>query len=230
MLIACSCEEKPKVYKGDVQRLLSEINTLYEQIPTGYINMLSGALTDETTSRYSATPRDSSILALFSSLSFNITRSEELLKDIKDEDISHGVKNQLIGEVYFIKAYCHYYFTSFFGLEWGNRKTEVGKLLQQELINAEKFIGDEYRLSDRTSPNKAAVLTMLARLFLTAGYYEDAEFCASQIIDAGNYSLAKSFSADEIFKETIWFGKKHTQIELLSRIKFTCSNLPCHTI
>lgn len=140
--------------------------------------------------------------------------------------LSSAVKQQLLGESYFIRAFCYFYLTNLIGevpltLTSDYSQTSVlprspGNRIYEQIIsdlkNAQQLLSDTYvdntlvrQSSDRTRPNKYAATALLSRVYLYNKDYADAEQQANTVIGNANYAIA---SLDQVFKknssETIW--------------------------
>ncbi|NLU94875.1 RagB/SusD family nutrient uptake outer membrane protein [Chitinophaga sp. Ak27] len=140
--------------------------------------------------------------------------------------LSATVKQQLLGESYFIRAFCYFYLTNLIGdvplaLTSDYAQTSVlprsssEKIYEQiisDLKNAQQLLSETYvdntlthQSPERTRPNKYAATALLSRVYLYTKDYTDAEQQASAVIGNSNYAIA---SLDQVFKknssETIW--------------------------
>lgn len=134
-------------------------------------------------------------------------------------------KNQWLGECYFLRAYFYYYLVNIYGpvplaltndYTINNRlprapEADVYKQIIADLKMAQSLLSDEYKngygitTTNRFRPNKAVATAMLARAYLYAKDWENAEAQATAIISNTNYSmlpLNQVFLANS--KETIW--------------------------
>jgi len=145
----------------------------------------------------------------------------------KSNQLSSSVKNQLLGETYFIRAFCHFYLTNLYGdvpiaitTDYATNavlsrslQKNVYEQIKSDLINSKKYINDNYldpklisSTVERVRPNKAAVAALLARVYLFTGDYSNAELQSTEVINnTANYELP---SLDQVFlkssREIIW--------------------------
>lgn len=133
-------------------------------------------------------------------------------------------KNQWLGEAYFLRAFCYFYLTSYYGdvplaltsnYQVNNQlsrapQAQVYQQIITDLKLAQSLLGDDYRdgyavvTTNRLRPNKAAATAFLARVYLYAKDWANAEVQASSLISNTNYQLlplAQVFLANS--KETI---------------------------
>jgi starch-binding outer membrane protein, SusD/RagB family len=141
--------------------------------------------------------------------------------------LSEKVRSQLLGELYFMRAFYYFYLVNLYGdiplvltsdytktsLQPRDSKVKVYDQIKADLLLAKNMISEDYvdgtlvkSSTERVRPNKAAVAALLARVYLYLEDYSNAELESSKIIDnSDNYSLV---SLDQVFlknnKETIW--------------------------
>jgi len=148
----------------------------------------------------------------------------------KAVNVSQAVKNQLIGEAKFMRAFCHFYLSQLFGdvpliltTDYKENtalprtaKAEVMAAVIQDLKEAKELLIAGYpsgaQVADgngeRTRPNRAAASTLLARAYLYNGQWAEAEQQADEVISDTRYKLLPSEQINEVFlknsEETIW--------------------------
>ncbi|WP_293926816.1 RagB/SusD family nutrient uptake outer membrane protein [Sphingobacterium sp. UBA6320] len=134
-------------------------------------------------------------------------------------------KEQWLGECYFLRAFFYYHLVNFYGAiplaltsdyTVNNRlsrssEEQVFKQIITDLKLAKELLGEEYKDGSgnsstlRVRPNKAAAAALLARTYLYAGQWENAENEATAVIQNANYALE---SLNKVFltgsKETLW--------------------------
>lgn len=134
-------------------------------------------------------------------------------------------KDQWLGECYFLRAYFYYYLVNIYGavpLALTNDYTtnnklsrapeaDVYKQIIADLKLAQSLLSNEYKngygitTNNRFRPNKAVATAMLARAYLYAKDWANAEAQATEVISNTNYDiipLNQVFLANS--KETIW--------------------------
>jgi hypothetical protein len=137
-----------------------------------------------------------------------------------NNNISQGLKNQLMGECEFWRAYFYFYVINFYGdmpLITGNNTTEnaqsdrtpVAQIYQQiisDLTDAKKLLTNTYPSANRARINKKAVSAFLARVYLYQKNYSAAESEATEVIVSGIYSLDADLNTVflKTSNETIW--------------------------
>jgi starch-binding outer membrane protein, SusD/RagB family len=145
----------------------------------------------------------------------------------KSQTLTLSVKNQLLGEAKFLRAFCYFYLVNLYGdvvLITGtdyeiNRllprtpKTKVWEQIVNDLKEAKSLMGSNYLkadiinvTTDRARPTKWAATALLSRAYLYTNKYDSAEMQASEVIN--NTSLYDTVSLNNVFlknsKEAIW--------------------------
>ena len=134
--------------------------------------------------------------------------------------VTAATKKQLQGEVLFIRAFCHFYLVNLFGAVPYLDSTAyednivrsrmsvqtVYERIIKDLQAAQAKLSVEYARVERVRPNKWAATALLARAYLYAGKWKEAEAQATAIIEqSAAYQLD---SLNGVFlknsKETIW--------------------------
>lgn len=118
--------------------------------------------------------------------------------------LSATVKNQVIGEAHFVRAFCHFYLLNLFGdvpLILGTDvkknsdlprtpKAEVYASVIDDLKQAKTLLNNTYAGNgERTRPNRVAATLMLARAYLYTGQHSLAEQEATNVITTTGYGL-----------------------------------------
>jgi hypothetical protein len=141
--------------------------------------------------------------------------------------LTPAVDKRLLGEAYFLRAFCYFYLTNLYGdvplILTPNyiQNTKAGRTssadvynqIVVDLDNAEPLLDNNYAALDvtkttteRVRPNLAAVNALKARVYLYQKNYQAAETAATKVItQAALYSFS---SLDKVFlknsSETIW--------------------------
>jgi hypothetical protein len=134
--------------------------------------------------------------------------------------LTPAVKNQLLGEAYFMRAFLHFYLVNMYGdvplitntkyLENNVKPREKTAIVYdtviKDLTRAKTLMADNYTSSNRVRPNKAAATALLARVYLYTKQWSLAETEASGVINNGLYSLLKDLNAVFLAnsREAIW--------------------------
>lgn len=145
----------------------------------------------------------------------------------KSTTLTPLVKQRLLGEVRFMRAFLYFYLVNF----WGDvpllltndyqksltasrtPKAKVYEQIKADLIEAESLLSDDYLGSDlksvtteRIRPNRITAKALLARVCLYTQDYQNAEKLASEIIE--NTATYDFTPLNEVFllnsKEAIW--------------------------
>jgi hypothetical protein len=134
--------------------------------------------------------------------------------------LSPSVRNTLLGEAKFIRAFCFFYLVNCFGdvpltttsdynANTTLPRTSTATVYQRviaDLQEAQNLLPVSYASADKTRPNKWAAAALLARVFLYTGDYLQAEAQANAVINSGTYSLVSNLN--NVFlkssTETLW--------------------------
>jgi len=133
--------------------------------------------------------------------------------------LTKTVKDQLMGEAKFARAFCHFYLLNLFGdiplivstdyqLNQSMARTNSVQVYDQiiaDLKDAQSLMSVSYPSAGKVRPNRYAATAMLARVYLYQKKWTDAESQASAIINSGVYSLT---NLNSVFlansSEAIW--------------------------
>jgi len=127
------------------------------------------------------------------------------------DGVSQLLKNQLIGEVKFLRAFCYYYLVNLFGdmplvlvTDYKQSaiipRTPVSKIYQQiieDLQQADSLLPNNI---SNAFPTKLASEAMLSRVYLHQQKWEEAEAYATLVIQSGKFSLENDL--DKVFVST----------------------------
>jgi hypothetical protein len=138
----------------------------------------------------------------------------------KSASLSPLVKQMVIGEAKFIRAFCYYYLVNLFGdvplilsTEYQTSQSlpreSAAKIYLQlvaDLREAENFLLAIYPTAERARPNKSAASALLARIYITQKDWVNAEAAANAVISTGIYSLPNDLNNVFLYNsnETIW--------------------------
>jgi starch-binding outer membrane protein, SusD/RagB family len=138
----------------------------------------------------------------------------------ESKSLSPSVKQMVIGESKFVRAFCYYYLASLFGdvplVTSSNYqvsqslprmpKASIYSQIINDLKDAEDSLSPDYPASERIRPNKMAAIAMLGRIYLETQDWVNAESASTSVITSGTYSLTNDLN--EVFlvnsNETIW--------------------------
>jgi len=145
----------------------------------------------------------------------------------KSTTLTPAVKQQLLGEAKFIRAFCYFYLTNLYGdvaLVTGTNydqnatlsraaQKDVWLQIVADLKDAENLLSENFVSSDavtvtneRTRPSKWSAFALLARTYLYMGDWKNAEVYADKIISPGKFALEsdidRTFLAESA--EAIW--------------------------
>ncbi len=130
------------------------------------------------------------------------------------------VKNQLLGEAKFLRAWCYFQMVNFFGkvplvtstdasvtgLLPRAEVADVYKSIIADLTDARQLLSPNYPSGERARANRYVAAALLAKVYLYQSNWEDAETEATSVIGSGSYGMETDLS--RVFlnnsNETIW--------------------------
>ncbi len=145
-----------------------------------------------------------------------------------NSNLNYDVKKRLLGEAYFIRAFCNFYLVNLYGnvpllLTTDYKVTSIADRTSEELVynqividlhSAQDLLGEDYvkasditqKTEDRFRPNKSTATALLARVFLFRGDWKNAELESTKVIENTKYKLLDDLSL--VFlknsEEAIW--------------------------
>jgi hypothetical protein len=139
----------------------------------------------------------------------------------KSTKLAAPVKQQLIGEAKFLRAFCYFYLVNLFNdvplitatdyrinsLAARAPSNRIYDQIVEDLSQAKDLLKEDYSASDgqKTRPNKLAAMALLARVYLFREEWDKAEMESTQVINA-NLNLESDL--DRVFlknsDEAIW--------------------------
>lgn len=164
---------------------------------------------------------DYSISLLWNNFYNLIYQSNSIIEGVQESrSLNAGVKDQLLGESKFMRAFMHFELLNFYGDVPLITVTDVRinsvafrkpiDLVYQQIItdlkDAQSLLKDTYVSADRARVNKSTATALLARVYLYLKDYANAELQATHLIN--NSALYQLESIDQTFlkssKETIF--------------------------
>lgn len=152
---------------------------------------------------------------LWISLYQHIGRANYIIKNLNSSTtLSSSVKNQLMGETKFWRAWSYFYLTNFFGavpivtttdaLENAklprSPQSQVYELILSDLNESKSLLTDRYVSVERARANKKAATAMLARVYFYQQKWTEAERESSEVIADNNYKIKTNL--DSVFERT----------------------------
>jgi starch-binding outer membrane protein, SusD/RagB family len=152
---------------------------------------------------------------------FHIYQANACLEGLSSaKNLSLALRDQLLGEAKFARAFCYFYLVNLFGdvplvtntsytANAALGRTSVNKIYEQiiqDLKEAQEMLSSSYPTPGKVRPNKWAATALLARAYLYMGNWADAETQASAIIGAQAYSMVQDLNAVFLANsaEAIW--------------------------
>ncbi len=227
----------------DEAAVVSAVNGMYSQMINNSDNLFNSSLevycgiaSDELTNlsaeqnklefaRNDLTEVNSVINSAFWSFAFQINyTANTIIEGLSNSQINAQIRDQALGEAFFIRAIVHFYLVNLFGeipyvnstdVEINNaiRKESVAFLYNkviEDLLNAQSLMSEDYSFINtgpRTRPNRATATALLARVYLYQEDWNNAEIQASNVINQDNLyhlenDLSQVFLTDS--EEVIW--------------------------
>lgn len=144
-----------------------------------------------------------------------VYQSNLAVEQLNKSSITDSIKQQLLGEVKFARAFCYFYLVNIYGdvpivlssfyqdnvLQLRKPATEVYSQIISDLQDAKSLLKDSYLTPDgrvasqRVRPNKGAASALLARVYLYEQKWAQAESEATGVIDNSNYQLLSNLNA-----------------------------------
>ncbi|HEX7905839.1 MAG TPA: RagB/SusD family nutrient uptake outer membrane protein [Chitinophagaceae bacterium] len=149
-----------------------------------------------------------------------IYHANACIEGLASSGISNTVKDQLIGELMFTRAFCYFLLVNLYGdaplitttdyrlNAIAARKPAPDVYIQiiHDLEQAQSLLPETYIAPGRIRPNKWTATTLLARTYLYMKDWAHAEEAATNVISSGMYSLVNNLS--DVFiassPEVIW--------------------------
>lgn len=231
------------IYETDATAI-AVLNGIYSQLVTS--NIAGGsksitaltALNSDELKNYSVDPlleqsysnalRNSSTFDFWGNLYKFIYATNSVIEGLnKSTGVSETVRQQLLGEVKFLRAYLYFYLVNLFGdvplllttdykANAKAGKTSTSEVYGQIIIDlkeAQGSLNENYialdgilTTTERVRPNKFSATALLSRAYLYNGEWANAEAEATKVIGSSKYSLVTNLN--NVFKknssEAIW--------------------------
>lgn len=166
---------------------------------------------------------------MWRSMYWSVYQANSIIEGLnQSKTVSEQVKNQLLGEAYFIRAFSNFYLVNLFGPVPLTTTTDyqfnrditrssvssVYELIISDLGRAKSLLSNEYPTQERIRPNRSAASALLSRVYLYTEKYEEAIIESSSVISNTAYILESDLSV--VFlgtsREAIWQLKPTSQI------------------
>ena len=137
----------------------------------------------------------------------------------KSSSLSLALKNNLIGEAKFVRAFCYFNLINLFNdvpyitttdyeqssITPRTSKIEIYNNIVSDLREAQNLMSENYPAQGKVRPNKWAAIALLSRVYLYNEKWPEAEQAATAVINSAAYNLS---GLSDIFKgnssEAIW--------------------------
>jgi starch-binding outer membrane protein, SusD/RagB family len=146
----------------------------------------------------------------------------------KASGVTDSARSELLGEAEFVRAFCYFYLTNWFGdvplvLTTNYNQTNLVAKTPQNLIynqivsdlqDAQKRLPPDFSvgLGERVRPNKWAATALLARVYLYQKNWKGADSASAAVIGNSQFSLSSSVSGVFLANssEAIWQLQQNT--------------------
>ena len=159
-------------------------------------------------------PENASVAGMWSVMYAGINVTNNVISKVPGiAGMTDAEKNKALGELYFIRALNHFNLLNYFGavpvittptVGVGNldKPRNAVQDVYNQIINDLLFAADNLSVSsNKTRTSKYAAKALLARVYLYKGDYTKAQSLATEVIEAGGYTLlgnyADVFASDE---------------------------------
>jgi hypothetical protein len=137
-------------------------------------------------------------------------------------NVSAPLKKQLQGEALFLRAFCHFYLVNLYGdvplittsdyranaKASRTPEAQVYAGIIADLVEAKELLSDSYPSAGRVRANRGAATALLARAYLHAGEFANAEAQAAELIAKTDQYELQEEDLNAVFlktsKEAIW--------------------------
>lgn len=226
---------KSTVFADDKTATSAILDIYYPMRSSGFasgtstgISYLTSLTSDEQISYFSSTPEvtaqvnqfnnntlvanNTFVLALWNSMYKTIYKANAAIEGLTaSTTVTETVRNQLIGEAKFIRAFTHFYLVNLWGdiplitttdyrVNAQTARTSIQEIYSHmisDLVDAKAALSSDYSFSkgERVRPNKGAATALLARAYLFNGDFANAEAEASELINnSAQYKLVSDLS------------------------------------
>jgi hypothetical protein len=141
---------------------------------------------------------------------FHIYQANAIMEGLDGSaSVSTALKQQLMGEALFVRAFCHFYLVNLFGpvplvtttnyqFNAALPRSEVSQVYEEimtDLKQAQTLLSAAYPSQGRVRPNKWAATALLARVYLYQKDWAHAEEEAGAVISSGAYTLLSDLNS-----------------------------------
>ncbi|MDN5213326.1 RagB/SusD family nutrient uptake outer membrane protein [Fulvivirgaceae bacterium BMA12] len=162
---------------------------------------------EEAMENFTLTPSNNGVRAGWKNKYEMITRANAVLINVPDIEMDATLKNRILGEAHFIRAFGYWRFSLIYGgvplITEENVKesnfnvpkstlAEVQALVESDLIEAVNLLPEMHADSDLGRPNKGTANGLLAKLYLYQEKFNEAITAGTNVVN-GPYPLAANF-------------------------------------
>lgn len=159
---------------------------------------------------------------LYNGIYSNLVNINTILSKIQNANVSENFKEEISGQMYFMRALYYFDLVQFFGdvviitepldepdQAWEYERSSVDQvyeLIDQDVEKAINSLPTELSAEDIGLPTKGAALTLQGRTFLTRKMYSEAISSFKKVTELGCYTLLKDYA--QVFDPT---NKNHKE-------------------
>lgn len=181
-------------------------------------NMTDGIVQFE---RNELNAENTNVLSIWQALYRTIYQANLALEGLtSSSELSSSVKDRLLGEAMFLRAFSNFYLVSLFGdvplvTSSDYRKNATAarspvQIVYQQIVNdllrSQELLPADYQNNERLRPTKSGATALLARVYLYLGDWENAALQATAVIENDQYGLLSNLNG--VFlknsREAIW--------------------------
>lgn len=221
--------QDPKSAEATILGLYSNMNSFNNQFNSGLLAILMASTADDYYSAFTSydeyklnniTSNSSYLDRLWIQPYGFIGHANKIIEGIEKSSLPEKVKKQISGEARFARSFQYFYLVNLFNkiplvkttdVEEANSigqstMEDIYRFLIEDLNQAEADLEEQYQGSERVRPNKKTASSLLARVYLYKGDWENAEIHSTKVIEDSRYKLLDNLN--DVFlktsQEAIW--------------------------
>ncbi len=163
---------------------------------------------------FNINPSNWIVRALWERMYVGIYRCNIVLEKVPAIEMSSELKNRMLGEAHFMRAYYYSYLVKVYGgvplviklltpSEYQTPRSTVEQVyaqMEKDLRQAIAYLPDNYGDAEKGRATKGAAQSLLVKAYIFQEKWQQAEQLADSIITGGQYSLMPNFS--DIFQQS----------------------------
>lgn len=197
------------------------LTTVFAGLSSGELDRFNPSVNEQEFLGSQLSPSNSTVQTFWSSAYQHIYYANACLEGLqKSSGVTVNTKRQLMAECRFIRAFCYFYLVNLFGdvplvlstdyhvnsVLPRAAASEIYQQITADLKEAKDGLPVSYITTEKVRPNKWAVASLLARVYLYQMDWQKAEAQADEVINSGLYSPLPSLQTAFLknSKEAIW--------------------------